>query len=94
MEVFPGEVADVNARKRMNFAINSVLDKTPKFVDLRLSPANTADKLNSVFDPTTRSEGFTDRSNWLAYMHRIVEVSEGRVSEAKANSNYIKKYEF
>ena len=39
MEAVSGEVADVNARERMNFASNSVLDETQKFVDLGLSSA-------------------------------------------------------
>ena len=57
------EVANVNACKRMNFASNSALSKTPKFVDLGLSPANTADKLNSVFAPANRSKGLMDSPN-------------------------------
>ena len=41
------EVADVNPCERVNFASNSVFGETPKFVDLGLSPAHTADKLKS-----------------------------------------------
>ena len=44
LEAVSGEVADVNAHERMNFASNSVLGETPKFVDLGLLSANTVDK--------------------------------------------------
>ena len=70
----------------MNFASNPVLSKSPKFVDLRLSTVNTADKLNSTFAPATR--------DWLATRHSIAEVTRDRVSEAKEYSEYIKKSEF
>ena len=94
LEAVSGEVADVNGRERMNFASNSVLRKTPKFVGLRLSPANTANKLNSVFAPATRAEGLMDSSKWLASRHGISEVAEGRVSEVQVYSDYIKNSEF
>ena len=78
----------------MNFASNPVLSETPKFMDLRLSAVNIADKLNSVFSPVTRAEGLKDHSYWLASRHRIAEVTEGRVSKAQAYSDYIKNSEF
>ena len=78
----------------MNFASNPVLSKTPKFVDLRLSAVNIADKLNSVFSPVTRAEGLKDHSYWLASRHRIAEVTADRVRESKAYRNYIKNSEF
>ena len=59
-------------------------------MDLGLSPANTTDKFNSIFAPTTRVEGLKDISDWLASRHDIEEVTVERVSEAKASSNYIK----
>ena len=90
MEAVSGEVVNVNTRERMNFTSNSVLGETPKFMDLGLLPANTADTLNSFFSPATRSGGLTDNSNWLGSMHGIVEVTEGRVSEVQAYSDYIK----
>ena len=69
LEEVSGEVADVEASKRMNFASNPILGQifgqTPKFVDLWLSTVNTAEKLNSIFVPVTRAEGLTDHSNWL-----------------------------
>ena len=86
LKAVPREVADVDAIKRMNFASNPVLSKSPKFVDLRLSTVNTADKLNSTFAPATR--------DWLATRHSIAEVTRDRVSEAKEYSEYIKKSEF
>ena len=78
----------------MNFARNPILSKTPKLVDLRLSTVNTADKLNSDFSPATRSEGWMDHSDWLAYIHFIAEVTADRVSEEKSCSDYIKNSEF
>ena len=75
----------------MNSTSNPVLGKTRKLVDLRLSTINIEDKLNSVFTPVTRAEGLTDHSNWLASMHRIMQATEGRVSEVQAYSDYIKK---
>ena len=90
MKTVSAEVADVNPCKRMNFASNSVFSETPKVVDLELSPAHTADKLNSVFAPATSAGGLTDNSDWLASRHGCEEVTVGRVSEAKAYSDYIK----
>ena len=78
----------------MNFANNSVLGKTPKFVDLGLSPTHTVDKLNFSSAPATRSGGLTDKSNWITSRHRIAEVTEGRLSKVQAYSDYIKKSEF
>ena len=75
-----GEVADINMPERMNFAGNSVLSKTPKLVDLGLSPTHTADKLKSIIGPTTRSGGLTDNFDWIASKHHIAEVTEGIVS--------------
>ena len=53
LEAVSGEVADVDARERMNFASNTALGETPKFVDLWLPTVNTADKINPVFTPVT-----------------------------------------
>ena len=66
-----GEVANINAREKTNFASNSVLGKIPKFADLGLSTANTADKLISVFSPATRAERLADISNWIASRYGI-----------------------
>ena len=94
LEAVSGEVYDIDASEMMNFTNNPVLGETPKFVDLRLSTLNRADKLNPVFAPVTRAEGLTDHSNWLASRHRIAEVTADRVSKAKAYINYIKNSEF
>ena len=88
------EVANVNPRKRMKFASNSVFGETPKFMDLGLSPAHTADKLISIFAPATRYGVLTNKSYDLASRHRIVEVTADRVSEEKVYSGYIKNSEF
>ena len=84
VETVYAEVADVDTRKRMNFTSNSFFGETPKFVDLGLSPAHRADKLKSIFTPTTRDGGLTDNSNGLMSRHRIVEVTADRVSKKKA----------
>ena len=47
-KTFPKESADVYARKRMDFASNSVVAESPNFLDLGLLPANIADKLKSI----------------------------------------------
>ena len=39
-------------------------------------------------------EGLTDNADWLAFRYDFKEVTVGRVSEAKAYSDYIKKSEF
>ena len=75
--------------ERMNLASNSVLGETPKFVFLRLLPANTADKINFFFAPATRAEGFMGSSNCIASSHGIAEVIADRVSKAKAYRDYI-----
>ena len=89
METVSAEVFDVNPRKRMIFASNSVFGKTPKFVDLGLSPAHTADKLKSIFAPATRAGGLTHNSDGIASGYCIVEVIVDRVSKTKAYSDYI-----
>ena len=94
METVSGESADVNSRDGMEFVSKSVLGESPNFVDLRLSPANAADKLKFVFALATRVEGLTDNSDWIASMHGYKEVTAGIVSESKAYSNYIKNSEF
>ena len=78
----------------MNFASNSVLSETPKFLDFGLSPAHTMEKLKSVIGPATRAGGLTNNFDWLEYQHCIAEVTEGRVREIQAYSDYIKKSEF
>ena len=78
----------------MNFASNAVFGENPKFVDLGLLPAHTANKLKSVIGPATRAGGLTDNSDGLTSRHGISKVAANIVSEAKAYSDYIKKSEF
>ena len=70
-ETVSAEVSDVNPRENMNFESNSVFGKTPKSVDLGISPAHTADKLKTVFVPATRTGGLTDNSDGFASRHCI-----------------------
>ena len=94
METVSAEVADVNVRKTMNLASNPIFGETPKFVDLGLSPAHTADKLKSIFTPNTRSGGLTDNSDGIMSWHRIAKVTVEREGEAKLYSDYIKNSDF
>ena len=94
METVSDEVADVNPRKKMNFASNYVFGKTPKFVDLGLSPAHTTDKLKSVFNSATRAGGLKDNSDRIASRNSILEVTEGRVSKVQAYRDHIKNSDF
>ena len=94
LQAVSAEVADMNPRERMNFTSNSVLGETPKFVDLKLSPAHTMDKPKSVIGPATIAGGLTEQSDWLASRHRIAEVTVVRVSEVQANRDYIKNSGF
>ena len=81
-------------RGRVDFESSSVVSESPNVMDLGMSPSNTTDKLNSVIAPTTRVEGFTHGSNWIASRYDCEEVTVGRVSEAKVFSKYIKNNEF
>ena len=78
----------------MDFSSNSVVAKSPNFLDLGLSPANTTDKLKSVIGPATRVEVLMDISDWLVSWHGFEEVTVGRVGEAKLFSDYIENNEF
>ena len=68
----PEESSDAYARKRMDFGSNSVISESPNFMDFRLSPANTSDKLKSVISSTARVEMLTN-GYWLVYSHDIEE---------------------
>ena len=94
VKAVPEEVANVDASKMMNFASNPVLGEIPKFMNLRLSTAHTANKLKSIISPATRVQRLTNNSDRLASRHRIAEVTADRVSEAKVFSDYIKNSEF
>ena len=85
---------DVTMCWRLIIASNAVFGENPKFVDLGLSTAHTADKLKSVIGPATKVRGLTDDTDRLTSSHGISEVGADRVSEAKAYSDYIKNSEF
>ena len=89
-ETVSAEVADVNPCKRVNFLSNAVFGENPKFMDLGLSTAHTANKLKSVIGPATRVQGLTDNTDRLTSSHGISKVAADRVSEAKLYSEYIK----
>ena len=94
MEKVSTDVANVNPCERVSFASNSVFGKNPKFVDLGLSPAHTADNFKSIFVPATRLGRLTDKSDGLTSSHGIAKVTADRASEAKAYSDYIKNSKF
>ena len=94
METVSAEVAEVNLHKSMNCASNSVFGETPKFVNLGLSPAHTADKLKSIFAPAARAVGLTDNSDGITSRHCIAEVTADRASKERAYKDYIKNSEF
>ena len=89
-ETVSAEVANVNPCESVNFPSNAVFGENPKFVDLGLSTAHTANKLKSVIGPATRVRGLTDNTDGLTTSHGISKVAADRVSEAKAYSDYIK----
>ena len=93
-ETVSAEVADVNPCERVNFPSNAVFGENPKFMDLGLSTAHTANKLKSGIGPTTRVQVLTDNNDGLTSSHGILKVAADRVSEAKAYSDYIKNSEF
>ena len=93
-ETVSAEVSDANPCERVNFASNSVFGKNPKFVDLGLSTALTADKLKSAIGPSTIVQGLMDNTDGLLSSHCIAKVTADRASEAKRYSDYIKNYEF
>ena len=94
LEIVPRESADVYARERIDFTSNSVIHKSPKFMDLGLSPAHTPDKIKSVVGPATKVKWLANISDWLASRHGIEEVTVVRAKEIKAYSDYIKNSEF
>ena len=91
---FINESADVYARGWMNFGSDTILYKSPNFIDFGLSPVNTTDELGYLFVPTKRIRRPTDGSNWLPPGHDISEVTAYRVSRTKAKNHYNFKIEF
>ena len=66
-----GYIADVYLRCWMKLALDTVLTKSPNFMNPGLSSVHTSDELGSVFIPTTRIGIPTDGSNWLLTDHCI-----------------------
>ena len=59
-------------------------------MDLGISPAHTADKLESIFAPAAIGGGLMDNSNGLTPSHGIAQVTADKVRKAKAYSDSIK----
>ena len=72
----------------MNLASDTVLRKSPKFMDLRLSSVYTMDEIGYVFAPTTIIGSATHGSNWLPHINRISEAKADRLSRTKSKHNY------
>ena len=79
--------------KRGNLA-NSVISKSPKFINIGLLSFDATVKSNIAFAPSTRSNSLNGEgrenleSDWLASRHDFE-----RVSKTTAYSNHIKNYE-
>ena len=86
--------ADVYARCRMNLASDTVLRKSPNFMDFGLSSFNTTDELGSFFAYTTTIGSAMHGSNWLLSNHCISEDTSDRASRTKAKNHYNFKSEF
>ena len=78
----------------MNFGSNDVFTQNPNFINLGLTSVNTIDKIGSISVPTTRVGRPTSRSDWIQHEHDIEEATTERVSETRANSDYILKSDF
>ena len=85
---------DVNSRCGMNFGSNAVLTLNPNLIDLGIVSVNTTDTLGSGSVPTTRFVLPTGRYDGIRHGHDIEEATADRVSETRANSNYILKSDF
>ena len=72
----------------MNFRSDTVLTKSPNFVNLELSSVHTPDELRSVFIPTTRIGTPTDGSNCLLTSHRIGEFIADIMSRTGSEQDY------
>ena len=78
----------------MHFGSDTVLSKSPNFINFRLSSANTTDELGSVFVPNTILGRQTNGSNWIPPWHYISEYTTDRVSKMKAKNHYNFKIDF
>ena len=86
-KVVTDKSANVYARGRMNFKSDTVLSENPNFINFRLSPVNTTDKLGSVIVPTTRVGSPINGSYWLQPGPHIEEATADRVSKTKAKNH-------
>ena len=86
--------ADVNSRFRMNFGSDTVLTKSPNFVNLGLASVHISDGLRSVFITTNIIRTPKDSSNWIPTSHRIGEVALDRVIRAGSEQDYNAKTDF
>ena len=93
-KTFTNESTDVYERGQMNFGSDTVLSKSPNFMDFGLSSVNTMDELRSVFVPTIRIGRPTDGSNCILTSHDMSEATADRVSGTKAENHYNFKSEF
>ena len=87
-KVFTNEIADVYARSPMNFRSDTVLSKSPNFMNFGMSSVNTMDEIGSVFVPTTRVVSPTNVSDWILPGHDIREATVDRVINTKAKNHY------
>ena len=78
----------------MNFGIDTVLFKSPNFMDFGLSSVNTTDKLGSVFISTDIIGRPEDVSNCIPPGNDISEATTDRLSGTKAKKHYNFKIEF
>ena len=86
--------ADIYLSCRMNLTRNTVLAKSPNFMNLGLSSVHTLDELRSVFITTTRIIMLAYGSNWLPPGHRIGKVTADRVIRTQPEKNYNPKSYF
>ena len=90
-KTFTNESADVYSRGQMNFGSDTVLSKSPNFMDFGLYSVNTTDELGS---PTSKIGRMTDGSKWIPPGHDISETIADRVIGTKAKNHHNFKSEF
>ena len=93
-KTFTNEISNVYTRGQMNFVSDTVLSKSPSFMDFGLSSVNTTDELGSVFVPTTRILRLADIYNCILTVHDISESTVDTVSGTKSKNHYNFKSEF
>ena len=86
--------ANVYVQCWINLASDTVLSKSPNFIDLRLSSVDATDELGSVFASTTRIGLATHGSGWLLYSRFISETTADRLIGTKEKNHYNFKSKF